>query len=65
SRNLNDLNQFPYEFMQARVCVQFHVLKKLLMALSGKVANFFVCLIRQSDKPVIVLNNYRGLLYVS
>ncbi|MFK5891802.1 MAG: hypothetical protein QM504_01115 [Pseudomonadota bacterium] len=39
--NLNDLNQFLYEFVQARVCVQFHPSKKLLMALSAKDADYF------------------------
>ncbi|MFK5893858.1 MAG: hypothetical protein QM504_11615, partial [Pseudomonadota bacterium] len=61
----NDLNQFLYEFVQARVCVQFHASKKLLIPLSTKVVKFLVCLIRQSDKPVIFLNNVRGLLNVS
>lgn len=62
SHDLNDLNQFLYEFVQARVCVQFHASKKLLMALSAKVFYFYVCLIRQSDKPVIVLNDFKGLI---
>ncbi|MFK5895067.1 MAG: hypothetical protein QM504_17780 [Pseudomonadota bacterium] len=65
SYNLNDLNQFLCEFVQTRVCVQFHASKKLSLALSAKVSNFFICLIRQSDKPAVVFNNYRGLLNVN
>ncbi|MFK5893372.1 MAG: hypothetical protein QM504_09160 [Pseudomonadota bacterium] len=64
SHNLNDLNLFLYEFVQARVCVQFHASKKSSVALSAKAANFYICIIRQSNKPVIVLNDYRGLLNV-
>ncbi|MFK5892120.1 MAG: hypothetical protein QM504_02745, partial [Pseudomonadota bacterium] len=65
SRNLNDLNQFLYEFVQARVCIQFHVSKKLSLALDAKIVTFLVCLIHQGSKLVIVLNAYRGLINIS